>query len=316
MITWQDIYMEKMAQDFAPDFFVVGAAKAGTTALYYWLKQHPDVFLPSVKEPGFFAFDGEKATPANGPYDPAYAAEICTNADAYRALYHNAGSRLKGDISPAYLLSPNASGRIAFRRPDARIVIVLRDPVRRAFSQYMHHMRDGLEPCATFEEALQAEEHRLQNGWSWGHGYATHGYYRAQVARYLADFPRGQILFLEFEQLKKNPGECWGSLCHHLGLAPQPLPMNDRVNATEHLRVVTARPGISRKLSHPGILQTALKRVVPPRLRASLRPLLEGRGRPVPRLSEQTKARIATKYRQEREWLEENTGLDLSYWFV
>ncbi len=193
---------------FAPDFIVVGAAKAGTTAIYHWLAGHPNVFLPAVKEPGFFAYAGRSAIPEKGPYDPAYCNQIITDGPSYASLFDTAAGRLTGDVSPVYLIDGDAAARIAAVRPDARIVILLRNPVERAFSQFMHHMRDSLETCSTFEQALDAEEERLRDGWSWGHGYATHGFYAAQIERYLAFFPENQILFLDYRDLQNAPEQC------------------------------------------------------------------------------------------------------------
>ncbi len=299
---------------FAPDFFVVGAAKAGTTAVYHWLAAHPDVFLPAVKEPGYFAYADRPAAPRKGLYDPGYVDRIVTDVASYAALYADADKRLTGDVSPVYLLDENAAARIAAQQPRARIVIVLRDPVDRAFSQYMHHMRDSLETCPRFEDALAAEQDRLQEGWSWGHGYATHGHYAAQIARYLAVFPRDQILFLEYRDLQSAPDLCWHRLCWHLGLEQRPMLRNDRVNATADLAQIASRPGLARRLRHPSVLQQLLKRAIPAGLRARIRPYLEGRGKPVPVLSDATRQTLAARYRAERPRVETLTGLCLSHW--
>ena len=172
----------------APAFYVVGAARSGTTAVWSWLRQHPDVFLPNVKEPGFFAFAGRTAVPCQGPYDPSYVAEVTTNAQDYDRLYVAKGGKLTGDVSPIYLVDAKAAGQIARVRPDARIVILLRDPVMRAFSQFLQHRREGIEPHASFEAALLDEKTRMRQGWSGGHGYLTNGCYAAQIKRYLDVF--------------------------------------------------------------------------------------------------------------------------------
>ena len=306
--------MEKAHANFAPHFFVVGAAKAGTTAVYHWLQAHPDVFLPAVKEPGYFAYSGRPAAPKEGPYDPEYVRQITVDNQSYAALYDAAGSRLTGDISPVYLLDENAAARIAAVRPDARIVVLLRNPVDRAFSQFLHHVRDSLETCLTLEDALEKENGRLRDGWSWGHGYATHGHYAAQVDRYLAVFPREQILFLEYRDLQVAPGACWQRVCAHLGLEHQPLRRNDRVNATSDMTQVSARPRLARLMRHPGATQQFLKQLMPADFRSKLRRFLDGRGRPVPVLSDDTRTLLAARYRGEKGRLEEQTGLSLAHW--
>lgn len=307
-------YMTYVPSEFAPDFFVVGAAKAGTTAVFHWLAQHPDVFLPQVKEPGFYAYAGRRARPRKGPYDKTYVNQLVTNRESYADLYKTAERRLRGDVSPVYLVDTNAAARIAVDRPDARIVILLRDPVARAFSQFMHHIRDSLEPCVTFEDALYAEQDRLREGWSWGHGYASYGHYAVQIERYLSVFPRGQILFLEYQDLQGSPEECWDRLCDHLGLAQRPMPRNDQVNVSADLTQVLGRSRLARQLRHPGPLQELLKRAIPAAIRSRIRPHLEGRGCPVPVLTDQTRNILITRYRDERLQVEALTGLSLSHW--
>lgn len=306
--------MSKIEPAFAPDFYVVGAAKAGTTAIWNWLREHPDIFLPAVKEPGFFSYVGRCAAPRKGPYDPDYVSRITSNAAAYADLYAGAECCLTGDVSPVYLCDEHAPARIAHARPNARIVIVLRDPVERAFSQFRHHVRDHLEPCRSFETALAAESERLHDGWSWGHGYATHGHYASQIARYLSVFPRKHILFLEFAQLQTEPETCWRRLCAHLGVDHLPMPGNERVNVAPGGGLLPARPGVARALQHPGPIQSRLKQLVPPALRTRLRRSLEGTGAPVPELTEATRFSLAARYLRERPLIEALSGLSLGHW--
>jgi hypothetical protein len=306
--------MVKLHTNLYPQFFVVGAPKAGTTAVYHWLRSHPTVFLPSVKEPSYFAYVDSSATPRNGPYDPDYVRQITVNRKSYAELYDAAGSRLTGDISPVYLLNECAAERISVARPDARIIILLRDPVERAFSQFMHHLRDSIEPCETFEEALEQEEKRLLDGWSPGHAYAAHGHYLSQIEKYFAVFPKEQLLVLEYQDLQSAPEHCWRQICEHLRIEPISLVQNERVNATCDLVDVSGRPGLARRLKHPGPAQALLKRLMPPRLRAKLRHFLEGPRRPVPALRADTALSLAGRYQNERRKIEQLIGLSLAHW--
>ncbi|WP_341223577.1 sulfotransferase [Loktanella salsilacus] len=299
-----------------PDFFIVGAAKAGTTAVWHWLRQHENVFLPDVKEPGYFAFNNVSARPEKGPYDPAYVARITTDSKSYSSLYRAAGSRLKGDASPFYLSHPPAAYAIARVRPDARIIVILRNPVERAFSQYLHHVRDGLEPSRSFEAALDAEPHRLANRWSAAYGYVANGHYPVQIARFLAVFPKDQVLFLEYGALQCDPEGSWGRICDHLNLHRRPIVLSDRVNATSTLSQVPGRPGISRHLTHPGPIQSTLKKIISPQVRTRMRQYLEGPGKAVPRLSDATRAALTQKYMQDRPQLEALVGSSLDHWYA
>ena len=300
--------------DYVPNFFVVGAPKAGTTAVFNWLQEHPDVFLPSVKEPGYFAYAGQSAEPLAGPYDPDYYARITVDSRDYGQLYAQAGVRLTGDVSPVYLVQHDAAARIARARPDARIIILLRDPVDRAFSQYLHHVRDGLEPAPCFEMALEQETARLHAGWSWGHGYATHGHYARQIERYLDVFSRDQILFLDFAHLNAEPANCWHQICAHLRLRPTEFIRNARVNVTSSMVRVTGRPAVTHALRHPGLAQRMLKPLLSQGVRARLRHWLEGNSKPVPLLQQMSRNRLSAQFAPEYAQIEAQTGLSLGHW--
>ena len=306
--------MKDYRVEFCPDFFVVGAAKSGTTAVYHWLRGHPGVFLPDTKEPGYFAFQEQPAVPANGLYDPDYTQRVTVEIDSYRALYAAAGDRLTGDVSPVYLQDENAARRIASANPAAKIIVLLRDPVDRAYSQFLHHVRDSLEEAISFEQALDLELPRTQQGWSWGHKYAANGHYAEQIARYLEVFPKEQILFIEFCDLQSKPAECWRQICDHLGLHWAPLLRNRRVNVSRGLDLAPSRPGISHVLRHPGRLQTLIKKLMPSGFRTRLRRVLEGKGRAVPGMTPLARQSLASAYAQERKIVEEMTGLDLAHW--
>ena len=281
---------------------------------FFVLRAHPDVFLPEVKEPGYFAFAGGRAEPDTGHFDPDYTNTITTTPKAYQSLYQASAGRVSGDVSPVYLASPQAAGRIHAVRPDARLVILLRDPVKRAFSQYCHHRRDGLDPIKGFGDALAAEHQRAELGWSWAHRYAALGDYVPQVRRYIDLFPKEQILYLEFDHLRADPQSCWEALCQHIGVSVIPMPKNERVNTTADLEVVPSRPSVTRMLTHPGRLQTVLKSAVPKSARTVMRRLIEGRPVEMPVLDDTVRRALSQRYVGQFPQLEALTGLDCSNW--
>jgi hypothetical protein len=282
--------------------------------MFQWLQSHPDVFMPAVKEPSYFAYVGKSAAPLNGPYDPDYFCRITTEPEDYAELYADARGRLTGDVSPVYLVDQSVASRIAKLRPDARIIIILRDPVERAFSQYLHNVRDGLEPAINFDLALDLESARLREGWSWGHGYAKNGHYPDQIESYLKLFARHQILFLDFARLNSAPDNCWQQICSHLCIAQIPLLHNTRLNVTASLTSVSNRPAVTRALRHPGRIQMLVKTCVPKVLRKRVRNWLEGPGKPLPVLPEGTRQRLINLYSGERARIARKTGLMLDHW--
>lgn len=207
-----------------PGFLVIGAQKAGTTALYAYLRWHPEITGPSWKEVSFFDrhwWRGEAW---------------------YRGQFPlRASGRLVGEASPSYLFHPLAPERARALVPEAKLVALLRDPVERAYSQYQHEVALGREPLS-FEDALDAEEertrgeverlvadpHYFSRAW-WDHTYATRGLYAEQLERWLAVYPREQLLVLTTDELGERTAKTYAAVLSFLGAAPHALEEYPRV---------------------------------------------------------------------------------------
>lgn len=182
-----------------PSFFLVGAAKSGTTSLYSYLSQHPDIFLPDVKEPNFFAYK-DAPLRAKGPKSEDVLIKLLLKKTVtcerdYHYLYKNAkANQLTGDCSPRYLYFENVAELIYRRCPDAKIIVILRNPVARAYSHYLMNRQRDLEPEDTFEKAIDQEVSRKQQGWGWDWHYLSLGRYGEQLQRYYDRFPKENIL--------------------------------------------------------------------------------------------------------------------------
>jgi hypothetical protein len=190
-----------------PNVLIIGAAKSGTTSLYHYLRQHPDVFMPAVKEPRYFAYIDDPPA-MNGPGDERTnkAAGAVYTLDAYRQLFADATTETAvGEASPNYLYSATAPRRIHEHIPDARLIAVLRNPVERAYSHFLHLVRSGREPLRDFGAALDAEPDRIAAGWEWSWHYQRMGFYGAQIARYLEHVDREQLTVYLFEEFKADP---------------------------------------------------------------------------------------------------------------
>ena len=178
------------------DFLVVGAAKSGTSTLFETLDKHPDIFIPRRKECRYFScMPGDFTGPR-----PIAANDIIRSTDEYRGLFRGAQpGQLCGDISPDYLYYyqkavPKILGEVNARIP---IVVVLRNPIDRAYSNYLMKVRERREQL-TFEDALNAEAERISAHWAWGWGYVDVGLYAEQVKAYIDSFER--VLLLLFEE--------------------------------------------------------------------------------------------------------------------
>ena len=200
-----------------PDFLVIGAQKAGTTSLLEYLCQHPAVRPPVRKEVHFLDHEFGRG--------PGW----------YRAHFERrrAGT-VTGEATPYYLFHPLAAGRAAEVVPDARLIVLLRDPIDRAFSQHNHERVLGFETLG-FEAALAAEaerlageEERILTGSGYRsfshqhHAYLARGRYAGQLEGWLARFDRGRILVLAAEELFADPRRIAVEAQQFLGLPLRP----------------------------------------------------------------------------------------------
>jgi hypothetical protein len=203
-----------------PNFVVAGAAKCGTTSLFHYLKQHPDVFLPVQKELHYFAYE-HLSRNSGGPGGARSLDFACATREAYEAHYRGAGSQVAiGEVSPSYFYFDEVSERIKSELCAPRIVIILRNPIEKAYSQYMHLVRDNRETLPFFE-ALIAEQDRIADGWPALWRYAESSLYSRRITKYLDVFGQDRVKILVFEDLSENPAQVLDALFAFLGLAPE-----------------------------------------------------------------------------------------------
>jgi len=204
-----------------PTFLLFGAGKAGTTSVYNYLQQHPEVFMSAVKEPRFFVYD-----PAmhDGPGDYEQWLTVRTR-EQYEALFKDAGdAKAIGEGSIQYLAQPHAAKRIREMIPDVRLVAILRNPAERAFSSFMMYVRDTYE-TRSFDSAIKSE---LEGDFSdspfaWL-SYLKPGLYGQQLQNYLSVFDRNQIFIALYEDLRSDPIALMRKIYAHIGVDPDYTP--------------------------------------------------------------------------------------------
>ena len=202
-----------------PNFLIIGAAKSGTTSLWRYLSQHPQVFFAPIKEPRFFSYEGESVD-YKGPGDDKWGREIVSSWDAYTALFASAGSQVAvGEASNVYLyFAAKTAPRIAARLPQARLIAILRNPVDRAYSSFLMLRGEGREPLADFRSALREEAGRLERGWSPAWAYTRRSFYAESVQTYRKLFPKSQMRFFLYDDLARRPQELFDSIFDFLGV--------------------------------------------------------------------------------------------------
>lgn len=220
-----------------PNFFIVGAPKCGTTAMFDHLAQHPDVFMPARKETQFFARDLDERRHGD---DRTFIRDL----DQYLDLFADwRGERGIGEGSVWHLYSKVAAGEIKKFSPEARIIIMLRNPVDAMHSLHAQRLVSGAEDIASFEEAVRAEEDRARGKRIPRYAFIAKGLqYRqvvrwsSQVERYFDTFGRDRVLTLLFEEFVADPACAYRKVCAFLDVDPDFVPTFNRVNPSSVVR--------------------------------------------------------------------------------
>ncbi|MFW5720771.1 MAG: sulfotransferase domain-containing protein [Bacteroidota bacterium] len=189
-----------------PNFFIVGAAKCGTTSLYHHLKSHPDIYLcETYKEPYFFSSKYVKL-PHKGKGDEVNdkRRKNYTTLDDYLKLFKGAtNEKIIGEATTDYLYFYQAAKDIKNMNPHAKILISLRNPVERAYSAYYHQVNKKLETLS-FKQALVQEENRIKDNYSYIWRYKQVGLYYKQVKYYLDVFGKENVKIILFDDIKND----------------------------------------------------------------------------------------------------------------
>jgi len=193
--------------DALPDFFVLGVAKSGTTSLHHYLRQHPALFLPYVKELHFFDGDDER---------------FASGLDRYLQYFSGGGPRLVGEATPSYFRHVEVAAermRQLYDTDPPRFLLLLRDPVERAYSHYLHNVSEGREPLS-FKAALRAEQGNPEERWEAWKGYFADGVYADTLVRWFDSFPEERFLILLSAELKQDTDAALRNAFRFLGVDP------------------------------------------------------------------------------------------------
>jgi hypothetical protein len=208
-----------MARTPRPDFLIAGAPKAGTTALHAALAQHPEVFVSSPKEAKYWLCDDAPPPHYSGPGDRHSQQEWIWRRSEYDGLWTAArDDQVRGESTPFYLWSRGAHRRIGEALPDVKVIAIVRDPIDRAYSNWMHLWCDGLEPVDDFPTAFGLERERIAAGYAPFWRYRELGLYGAQLAHLYDHVDRSQVLVMRYRDLVDSPAEAVDKACAFLGV--------------------------------------------------------------------------------------------------
>ncbi|KAA3617044.1 MAG: sulfotransferase [Calditrichaeota bacterium] len=248
-----------------PNFLVIGAAKAGTTSLYNYLKQHPDIYLSPEKEPDFFSFYNR--TPFfKGPHDKAINDHIINKLEDYQELFKGAQNKKAiGECSNSYLyFYERTIPTITEFIPNCKIIAVLRNPIDRAFSQYTQSVMIGIED-QQFTKSLELEKKRLELGWRWHYDYSGQSKYFEQIKAYIEAFSKNNVKIYFFEDLINKPLDVLYDIFKFLEVDPNFTPdVSKKFNKSGIVRSKT----IQKFVLTDNIIKRLTRSITPSKLRA------------------------------------------------
>lgn len=298
-----------------PNLFIVGAAKAGTTSVFKYLSQHKDVFVPAVKEPNYFSSDIEysnlrKEFKNDHPHNKLNSTSNNHGAwiddkSIYQQLYRCAeGKKISLDASVSYLYSASAAENIYRHNPGAKILIVLRNPIERAFSHYLMNLQIGYAKDKPITE-IRKDFNKTIKGWGKSHLYVELGLYYEQVSRYMRVFPRSQIKIILFNDLKCKTDHVMADVYKFLGLDEQVIEYEKH-----NVSIVPAYP----------LLFVLLKKIyrntnilIPSSLKDFVKNLIFMRSNP-PKLSVDEKRILQSYFKEDVKRLSNLIEMDLNEW--
>lgn len=310
-----------------PNFLVAGAAKCGTTSLYHYLRQHPDVYMSPIKEPNHFStdivpehfsdeykvyersknLDIEKFV--NGDMKEEQWGAYVLKREHYLKLFRfAAGKKAIGEISNSYLYSSVAAANIHREFPDMKIVMILRQPAERAYSHYLANLRDG-RTTLPFREEVEHDDAKSRHGWSISHLYFELGLYAEQVKRFTSLFPKEHLRIFLFDDLKNDNKKLVRELFTFLDLRTDvPVNYDEKFNEAR----IPKNPGLIKFITQAGI-KRKIYRALPEAWKKQVKDAFFKEGK-VPKLSPADRQWMSARYHDDIRQLENIIQRDLSHW--
>jgi hypothetical protein len=283
-----------------PNFMIIGVAKAGTTSLFRYLDEHPQVFMCSEKGSNFFGYEDARNwrwTDEGKP--PALRHFQARTFAEYEALFAGVTNEIAiGEASPQYLRCPTAAQRIHDCIPTVKLIASLRNPADRAFSGFLMRTRRG-EPVKSIAEELTPAASHVQEG-----------LYYKRLKRYFDLFPREQIKILIFEEFKQDPARTVAELFEFVGVDPSYKP---DTSVAHNPAAVPKNRLLNRLYYHPSVIRVA-KWVFPESVQNLARKVRDKNLTKPPKFPAEVRADLLNHYRTDIFQLEGLLGRDLSIW--
>ncbi len=304
------------------DFFIVGAAKSGTTSLYEYLKQNQDIYFSPIKEPNYFSDDIDVSK-----FSKTYRRNTFLDVERYfeKSIFHNVpltfirnkdyyeqlflrgqNYKVRGEASTSYLYSKTAAKNIYNFNPDSKIIAILRNPMERAFSHYQMAVRYG-HTKLDFKNAITEDNRQVNKGWGISELFIELGLYFEQLVRYFKVFPKEQIRIFLFDDLKSDPQKFVNECCKFIDISEFELANKYAHNVKEAPRNIE----LNHFLTKTGI-KSLVRKVLPKSARNELSKSFYKESKV--RLNREDFNFLLDFFKEDIEKTASLLNLDLSYW--
>jgi len=291
-----------------PNFIIVGSAKSGTTSLYKYMNQHPDAFIPTVKEPNYFVNNHEMGT------------SVIKNKDDYTALFNCADETAIGEASTAYLYFPETAQKIKNSIPNCKILAIIRNPVDRAFSMWGHQVREGLEK-KSFDDAINEELRgiiRKSNQVTYGFNYYELGFTSNLLLSYQQLFGKQNVLVLNYEDLSNAPDKLMKRVFQFLNIDDKFVgDWSGKYNISGKPKYSILHNALNSKSIIKKTILLPFKIFLTKNMRGKLWNMIRDwniRSGKEHKMHKETRSKLQNLYRNEIISLEKIMGSDLSHW--
>lgn len=298
-----------------PNFLIIGAARAGTTSIYHYLKQHPQIYMSPIKEPRFFAYENER-------FDSYYLPQgfelhingSVTNREAYYSLFDGVSDeKAIGEASTVYLCSSKACENIYRSVPCAKLIVILRNPAERAFSHFVLNRQWDCEPAADFTQAINDELSHVRDQWLMSWRYIERGSYCNQLKQYFDLFPQSQIRIYLYEDFCNRPRWLLQDIYRFLDVDDEFISdMSQRYFQSQAWRSET----LNSVLTKNNPFKSLTKLIIPIVLRNQISKRIKALNHCRPKLNSHLRKALIEIYRDDIMKLQELIHRDLSKWLI
>lgn len=307
-----------MQKNKRPNFIIIGAEKCGTTSLYHYLNQHPEVYMSPEKEPCYYIFkNGTPSILGSEINKDVFLRTRIKNEQEYSKQFEGVNmQKAIGEASASYIYVKEAAENINNELPNAKLIVVLRNPVERAYSNFLHCIRRGVEPLRDFNEYVQShvEQTRIKNKVGLVLYYIEKGFYFKYLSEYFQLMNKENIKVIVYDELKQNPEKVVETIFNFLGLN-----QSFKIDVSEHHNV-SEKKGLQKnaltdlyKSRSP--LMFKIKNWIPRSMGKSVANLLNKNFREdIPQMTDETKTILKSTFLADIENLERLIDKDLSGW--